>query len=324
MRLPAGRAGAPPGRRWPRPEGSGSLPSAAVTGPQPTSAPASPRVDVVILTRGDRADALARAIASVRAQRGVETGVLVVWNGVPVPPTADPDARHLSTEENLGIPAGRNLGAAAVTAPLVLFLDDDAALQRDDLLATAAARFAADARLAVISPRIVDEHGDTAQRHVPRVGRRGVDRGGPVALFLGGVAIVRRAAFEEVGGFAGELFYAMEETDLAWRLADRGWSIVYAPELAVFHPRTDPTRHPDAIRRTARNRVWVVHRSLPAPLAVGHLLVWLGIEALRRPRELPTFVSGYRLGWRTRIGPRRPIRWATVARLTRLGRPPIV
>lgn len=283
-----------------------------------------PPIDVVILTRGDRPAALAAAIASVRAQRGAQAHVLVVWNGVPVAPDADPWARHLTTEENLGIPAGRNLGAAATTAPIVMFLDDDAALQGEDLLATAAARFAADPRLAVISPRIVDEHGVTAQRHVPRVGRRGVDRGGPVAGFLGGVAIMRRRAFDDVGGYEGRLFYAMEESDLAWRLIDRGWSIAYAPELVVFHPHTDPTRHPDAIRRTARNRVWIVHRSLPLPLAIGHLATWFVIEALRRPRTLGLVVEGYRLGWRTRIGPRQPIRWRTVARLTRLGRPPVV
>ena len=37
-----------------------------------------------------------------------------------------------------------------------------------------------------------------------------------------------------------------------------------------------------------------------------------------------TWFGGFAGGWRTPCGPRRPMRWRTVWRLTRLGRPPVV
>ncbi len=70
------------------------------------------------------------------------------------------------------------------------------------------------------------------------------DRSGPVTAFLGGAVVIRRAAFEQVGGYAADFRYAMEETDLALRLIDDGWTIHYDGTPAVIHPRTDPSRHP--------------------------------------------------------------------------------
>ena len=292
----------------------------------------SPEVSVVVLTRGDRPEALDAAVASATAQCGVHVEVLVVWNGCG---PDDPDhigglesrgsaVCNIALAENLGIPEGRNVGARHAVGAYLFFLDDDAEIVGANTFAHLVRRFEREPDLGVIGARIVDEHGDTAQRHVPRWGRASAGESGEVTSFLGGVAAVRRSAFESVGGYAGEFFYAMEETDLAWRLADAGWRIWYDADLHVRHPKTDPSRHPDAARRTARNRVWLVHRTLPAAIAVVYLANWLAVTGLRAPTELRPTLAGYREGWRSRIGPRRPIRWSTVARLTRLGRPPVL
>ncbi len=146
-----------------------------------------------------------------------------------------------------------------------------------------------------------------------------------MTAFLGGAALIRRAAFEEAGGYAAEFRYAMEETDLALRLVDAGWTIHYDGTAAVVHPRSDPSRHPGAAAQTMRNRVWLAYRNLPAPVAVAYVVDWFVISTLRQPRLAGDLLDGARDGWRTR--PRRqrkPIGWRTVARLTRLGRPPIV
>jgi GT2 family glycosyltransferase len=274
---------------------------------------------------------LHEAVRSVRAQRDVEAEVVVVWNGGQVGRgDADPDAvgvdvpvRHVRLPDNVGIPAGRNEGARASDAPLLFFLDDDAELVEESTLSSVAGLFARP-DLGAVSLRIVDEHGETAQRHVPRWGKRRADRSGEVTAFLGGATVVRRAAFDDAGGYEGAFFYSLEETDLAWRLLDRGWSIWYAADLRVQHPRTSPARHPGATRRTARNRVWLVHRLLPSPLAATYLMTWFAIGALRAPRSVSSVAGGYWEGWRTRVGPRRPIGWRTVWRLTRIGRPPVV
>jgi GT2 family glycosyltransferase len=283
-----------------------------------------PDLSVIILTMGDRPGGLRSAIASARGQANVELEVVVVANGVAAGALDLEDVVVVETERNLGVPGGRNVGAAHAVGPLLAFLDDDARFVDEDALARCARLFRDHPRLGVVALRIVDEWGQTARRHVPRVGAGGADRSGPVAGFLGGAVVIRAAAFDDAGGYPGSFTYAMEESDLALRLVDRGWTIHYERGPAVFHPATDPGRHARAAEHTMRNRVWLAHRNLPAPVAVLYVLNWLSISALRDPGNAVSVLRAALAGWRTRQGPRAPIRWSTVARLTRRGRPPII
>lgn len=192
------------------------------------------------------------------------------------------------------------------------------------MLARVVRRAHDDSSIAAVALRIVDLAGHTARRHVPRIGARDPNRSGPVTAFLGGAVVVRAEAFREAGQYASEFTYAMEETDLALRLLDRGWQIIYEGRPAVYHPATSPSRHPVALTQTMRNRVWLAHRNLPAVVGVLYLVIWFVISLVRDPGRAGALVRAIMLGWRTRPGPRAPIRWRTVARLTRLGRPPVI
>ena len=282
-------------------------------------------VDAIVLTMGDRPAELDAAVGSIHAQIDApETRVVVVWNGVPA---GTVDGFSIESPENLGVTGGRNLGAAHGEAPYLLFLDDDAALVSERLLADAIARFEGDDRLGVVALRIIDDHGVTSARHVPRLGGRSADRSGPVTAFLGGAMLVRRHAFDDAGRYGDPLFYSMEETDLSWRLHAAGWTIHYASELLVRHPRVEPSRHPAARELTARNRVWIARRNLPRPLPVIYVSVWMLLVVARcsRARQWPTGLwRGTRDGIRSTPFERRPMSWGTVWRLARLGRPPVI
>lgn len=294
-------------------------------GPDPGGGP--PVVSCVILTTGGRPEALARAVASVRRQRGVDTEVVVVRNldEPEVEPRVQDGIRVLSPGRNLGIPGGRNLGVGACRGELVLFLDDDAELAGDDVLRRAADRFAADASLAVVSMRLVDPAtGRTERRHVPRVRVGDPATSSWVTTFLGGASIVRRSAFDAAGGLPERFFYAHEETSLAWRLIDRGMRIRYDAQLVVHHPGAAPSRHASYHRLSARNRVLLARMHLPVPLAVVYVAVWAALSAVRDPRGWPASARGFIEGLRATGVPRAPIRWRTVWRLTRYGRPPIL
>ncbi|MDH6542913.1 GT2 family glycosyltransferase [Streptomyces sp. SPB4] len=117
-----------------------------------------------------------------------------------------------------------------------------------------------------------------------------------------------------------------EETDLAWRAIDHGWKILYEPRLVLQHPKTSPARHAVYYRMTARNRVWLAKRHLSAPLVPVYLGAWvvLTVVRARSVAGLRAWCGGFAEGIRTSGGPRRPMRWQTVWRLTRLGRPPVV
>jgi GT2 family glycosyltransferase len=51
---------------------------------------------------------------------------------------------------------------------LLFFLDDDACLPEDDILARMAAQFAVDPTLGMIQPRVVDPAGGPRRRWTPR------------------------------------------------------------------------------------------------------------------------------------------------------------
>lgn len=274
----------------------------------------------IILTRGDRPAELRAAIASLRPD-----SIRLVVNGA-LSSISDPIVENdelVELANNVGIPAGRDAGVKRATTPLIGFLDDDAVASQG-IGARVVSAFAADPTVGAVAMRLVDESGETARRHVPRIGGRGTERDGEVALFLGGACAIRREAYQDAGGYWGELFYGHEEVELAWRLIDRGWKIEYRPDLTVFHPRTEIGRHAEGWRMTGRNRVMIARRTLPWPVAILHVSLWLAIGLIRAPKEhRRSYLEGWRAGWR-QPATHRPIRWTTVWRLTRLGRPPIV
>ncbi|MCQ0025394.1 glycosyltransferase [Streptomyces somaliensis DSM 40738] len=289
------------------------------------------KLGAVIITMGDRPDDLNALIESVARQEGEPVEVVVVGNGAPV--RGVPGwVRTVDLPENLGIPGGRNVGIEAFgpngsDVDVLLFLDDDGLLPERNTAELVRRAFAADPRLGILSFRIADpETGATQRRHVPRLRASDPMRSSRVTTFLGGASAVRTKVIAQVGPLPGEFFYAHEETDLAWRALDAGWMIDYRSDMVLHHPATAPSRHAVYHRMVARNRVWLARRNLPAPLVPAYLGAWLLLTLLRRPSgaALKAWFKGFKEGWTTPCGPRRPMRWRTVWRLTRLGRPPVI
>ncbi|MCZ7434415.1 glycosyltransferase family 2 protein [Streptomyces sp. WMMC1477] len=293
-----------------------------------------PRLGAVVLTMGDRPEELRALLESVARQEGEPVEVVVVGNGAPLPRLPKPPGglRTVELPENLGIPGGRNAGIEAFgpggrDVDVILFLDDDGLLPRTDTARLCREAFAEDTKLGIVSFRIADpDTGETQRRHVPRLRAADPLRSSRVTTFLGGASAVRTAVVREVGGLPDDFFYAHEETDLAWRALDAGWDIVYRADLVLHHPTTAPSRHAVYHRMVARNRVWLARRLLPALLVPVYLGVWILLTLARRPSRaaLRAWLGGFREGWRTPCGPRRPLRWRTVWRMTRLGRPPVI
>jgi GT2 family glycosyltransferase len=130
-----------------------------------------------------------------------------------------------------------------------------------------------------------------------------------------------------VGGWPETFFFCHEGVDLTWRLWDAGWAVCYTAEFVARHPTTPATRHGDVFYRlNARNRVWVARRNLPGALIPFYLLLRAATTLARMTgdrRAVRVWLAGFVEGWRTDPGPRRPMRWATVRHLTRLGQPPL-
>lgn len=288
------------------------------------------KFSVVVLTMGNRPVELDRAIRSALDQKDVDVEVVIVGNGVPgdwTPPLADPRIKTLLLPENIGVPAGRNRGVRESSGDIVVFLDDDGYYPSLELGKRLQRMFTDDPSLGIVSFRIKDPDGGPGQRrHVPRLRAGDPERSSPVTTFLGGASAIRRAAFDAGGGLPENFFFAHEETDLAWQVINAGYRIVYDAESVMCHPPTLASRHASFYRYNARNRVWLAKRNLPWPIAVVYLAVWVVVTVLRERSAdgLKVWFKGFAEGLRGDAGPRRPISWRAVWRMTRTGRPPVI
>jgi GT2 family glycosyltransferase len=291
----------------------------------------SARFGCVVLTGGGRAAALERAVASLQAQEGVEVDVAVVFNGTP--PTGLPTvARVVELPEPVGIPAGRNAGVAAVDGELLFFLDDDATLRDRDTLARVAALLEAQPAIGCVQLRVDVDAADAstppARTWVPRLRVGDRTRSSDVAALWEGAVAIRRGLFEQVGGWPGDFRYVHEGVALAWSVMDAGFRVRYAGDLVALHPPLAPGagRRPEWAYYAARNRVWLARRFLRLPLGVLFVATFLVRTAptLLRAGLLRDALRGYRDGMRGSSGPRRKLKAATLWRMTRDGRPPII
>jgi GT2 family glycosyltransferase len=283
-------------------------------------------IGCVVLTQGRRPDALAAALASLAAQRGVELDVAVVGNGW-VPEGLPDGVGAVALAEDRGIAAGRNAGVTAVRGELLFFLDDDARLAGPDALAAVAARFAADPALGLLQLRVDAADGGRAPRDwVPRLRVGDRERSSDVTAVWEGAVAARRALFEAVSGWPEALGRGHEGVDLAWRVMDTGARVAYAGDIAVLHPVYATAPHEHSVYYGARNRVWLARRHLPAVLGALYVLAYAvrTLPVLRTPRRARLALRGYRDGLRRPCGARRRLRGKTLWRMTRAGRPPVI
>jgi GT2 family glycosyltransferase len=249
--------------------------------PVTTRAGADPRVAVVVITH-QRRDELLLALSRLR-QLPERPHVVVVDNGS-TDGTADAVRAHhpwvelIASPTNLGA-VGRNLGVARLDTPYVAFCDDDTWWDPGSLR-TAADTLDAHPRLAVLTARILVEPGGVEDpivaelRDSPVVGA-GWLPGPALGSFLAGASVLRREAFDEVGGFSERLWLGGEEELMAGDLAAAGWELCYLPALTVHHQAStarDPhRRRQDGIRNTLWT-TWLRRPLRPAVRRTVHLL----------------------------------------------------
>jgi GT2 family glycosyltransferase len=121
-------------------------------------------------------------------------------------------------------------------------------------------------------------------------GRWNPDRPRRVNWAHGAFLLLRRRAFEEIGGFDPAQWIYAEDLDLAWRFARIGWATRYVPEAAVRHELSAATEKAFGEARLARfmdaSYVWMLRRrGRTVTLAFG--LVNLVGAALRALALIP-------------------------------------
>jgi len=290
------------------------------------SGPPTASVGAVVVDY-DAGPVLADCVASLRAE-GVED-LVVVENGgaggaggalgsagAAVAGTGDEAVAIVTPGRNLGYGAGANRGVAALgDEELVLVCNPDLTVHRGAVGALVGA-LADEPAWAIVGPRLCNPDGTVypSVRRFPsmadaaghalvalfrpdnRFSRRyrPPDAGGegrrPADWVSGACFLVRRSAWEELGGFDEGYFMFAEDMDLCWRAHRAGWGVGVEPSARVTHAegvsrRRHPYRMLVAHHRSAwrfARRTTTGWRRAALPLAAAVLAVRFALALVQR------------------------------------------
>lgn len=170
-----------------------------------------------------------------------------------------PWAQLIASGVNLGFGRAVNLVAARTAAPWLLIANADVALRPGTFDALLGAG-GADEGAGAVAPRLVLPDGSTQHSAfsfpsvtqalviasgaavVPGLGERYLlpghfhpQRPQHVGWAVAALLLVRREAWEQVGGFDERQWMYAEDLDLGWRLARAGWRTLYDPRAVADH-----------------------------------------------------------------------------------------
>jgi GT2 family glycosyltransferase len=203
---------------------------------------------------------LASALDSVLASEGVEVRVVVVDNGSEPPAMirSDPRVNLIRNTENRGVRA-RNQGAAAGSADLIAIVDSDVRLNGSTLARLADVVLNAP-DIGLAAPVFDGQQPTASAGRAPTLGRKLLRGVGATSAYVAtrpptnpevwdvdfaitACVVMRRAAFDAVGGLDERYFYGPEDIDLCLRMHEAGWRVVQAANATCFHPPRRRNRH---------------------------------------------------------------------------------
>lgn len=250
----------------------------------------SAKVSYVILNR-DRKERLRQTLLSVYAQDYAEREVIVADNGstdgsVEMVHREFPECRVLDLGKNLGI-AGRNAGMRAATGDFIFSLDNDIeipdpAATRKLLLLFERHPSVAILTLKIVSPAYPNDYADEHWWH-PFARKTHQDRMFLTPHFNEAAVLFRHKALVEAGYYYEPLFWAFEEWDLSLRLINRGYDILYTPDIKVIHlePRGMIGKIDPRVRLNIKNKLWIAFRNLPLEYAFVYALGRIAVGGTR-------------------------------------------
>jgi hypothetical protein len=221
----------------------------------------------IIIVNWKSKDFLQTCLTSVYAQtRGVAFEVIVIDSGsfdgcAEMLRERFPQVRFIQSADNLGFAKANNLATRSARGDVLLFLNPDtelpgpaiqtllAALESlPDAGAVGAKLLNTDGTIQTSCiqsfPTILNQvlDAEVLRRRFPRSRLWGMaalfatnERPQPVEAVSGACVLVRRAAFEEVGGFSEEYFMYGEDLDLSHKLRAAGLVNYFVPAAGLVH-----------------------------------------------------------------------------------------
>jgi GT2 family glycosyltransferase len=251
-----------------------------------------PSVSVIVLAFGPE-PLLEECVRSVLRSRDVSVELHLVDNGCSNPQLTElarlPGVRLHTPAGNLGFAGGVVHAAGAAEADLLCLVNSDAVVEPEAIAELVTRASDPDVGVVSGSVRFLDDpaavnsagnplhvlgfawsggFGEEAERFA--VGRQ-------VAVASGAALALRRAVWEELGGFEPRFFMYHEDVDLSLAAWQHGYTVEYVPSAVVLHDYHF-SRTPTKVYYAERNRLIVVLTRWPRRLLAAVLPLLVAVE----------------------------------------------
>ena len=248
-------------------------------------------VSVVVVTRNRKND-LRKCIDSLKKSAKCSIELIIVDNGSEVPVLKwlrrSSNLKILRSEKNLGAAAGRNFGLKESKGEYILFVDDDAYVDKN-LIAQLLNVLKNKRNVGIVHPKIYDSTrknvlqglGCDINLLTGRVSAKGIrekDKGQYDVVqeiqTVGCIWLVKKKVFEKIGNYDEEYFIPYEDTDFSIRAKKAGYKILFVPTAKAWHRGAKDTfinpiidylgiRSEDRAFRISRNKIIFMRKNAP-------------------------------------------------------------
>lgn len=231
----------------------------------------STKVSVAIVTFNRKIE-LSRALKSVFRQYYQKKEVIVVDNAS-TDNTTDmikkdfPQVKLLKLDSNKGCPEGRNVAIRHCQGDLIFFLDDDAWYKDPEFIGKVINKFKSlPENFVVVMPEILEWDGLRWGKKFNITDER------ELYTFSGGVSVVRKKVFDEIGDFPNTV-YGAEEKYLSMKMFERRLKIFFMPQLLVHHEPSIKRDKGQIVYYKVRNDLTWVWSFCPIWLLIPHMIL---------------------------------------------------
>jgi len=203
----------------------------------------NPLVTIQILN-WNRADETVRAIKSAKAQTYSNFEIVLIDNGstddsIKIIETFFPEVTLVKLDKNYGCPGGRNRGIDFCNGNYIFFCDNDGVLHRD-AVKNAMFCISQEENIAIVTGLVKDFNSEDdidTNYELPEPVYKETN------LFQGGITLHKKLIYHQISMYPDDYMYGGEETYLALRILDAGYSIVKSNEIILWHKKSEFARN---------------------------------------------------------------------------------
>jgi len=172
--------------------------------------------------------------------------------------------RLIELSANSGATGGRNAGIRAAHGEILVFLDDDMSFLSDSELTSIVEMFDRRPNVHVLALKVCDP--DTGELRLrewchPRSWEQFSETEFETHYFCEGASALRRTVFDACGLYYEPLFFGAEGHDLAVRVLDRAFRMLYCPQLRIGHRAAQEGRTLERQYYSyTRNFIWMAYK----------------------------------------------------------------